>query len=67
MDRYTGQKKVYSRAGEVILKRWLLPNDNEDFDMKYARLVSDEVPVISDLCKTSESEEITPEQIRKAI
>lgn len=73
VSELTANGQVY-RTEEGILKGWrghfealATPNDNEDFDMKYARLVSDEVPVISDLCKTSESEEITPEQIRKAI
>lgn len=72
VNELTANGHIY-RTEEGILNGWrdhfetlATPNDNEDFDMKYARLVSDEVPVISDLCNTSESVEITPGQIRKA-
>ena len=65
--------QVY-RTEECILNGWrdhfhalATPSDNEDFDMKYARMVSDEVPVISYLCKSSEPVEITPEQVKTAI
>ena len=73
VNELTANGQVY-RTEEGIFRGWrdhfqalATPSDKEDFDMKYTRMVSDEVPMISDLCKNSECVEITPEQVKTAI
>ena len=43
------------------------PNDDGDFDQKYSQMVSEELPIITDICKDSPSIVVSDEQVRKAI
>ena len=42
------------------------PSVDGDFDKKYSKMVSEELPIIVDICKDSPPTVISEEQVRKA-
>ena len=43
------------------------PSEDGDFDKKYSKMVSEELPILVDICKDSQPTVISEEQVRKAI
>ena len=65
--------QVYKTDSEMLngwrdhFKTLATPDENGEFDKKYSQMVSEELPVIAEICKYSPVPVISKEQVQKAI
>ena len=73
VNELSANGEVYKTDGD-ILTGWrdhfmslATPSDDAKFDMKYSRIVSEEIPIIMDICEDTLATTITTEQVGKAV
>ena len=73
VNELSANGEVYKADGD-ILTGWrdhfmslATPSDDAKFDMKYSRIVSEEIPIIMDICEDTLATTITTEQAGKAV
>ena len=73
VNELSANGEVYKTDGDILtgwrdrFKSFATPSNDAKFDMKYSRMVSEEIPIIMDMCKDTPATTITTEQVGKAI
>ena len=73
VNKLNANGQVYKTDSEMLngwrahFKTLATPDENGEFDKKYSQMVSEELPVIAEICKDSPVPVISKEQVQKAI